>query len=340
MNSIENVMVGHDSEAIRQFDHFVEYYNQFDAAAIAGRVETHVADNGTGLLLAHPVRFNSMDAALEHDPRILVSEHLFANGFFPWKKITAQFLADQFDTAVVGVAAPSTDIEGPKFSRKEKRSIKKGDTEPISQKTLEAINRRLPDVGRAAIVGWSQGAMLALTDALAMSRHYDIDGVAAGDPTNVTKRGKIRMMMDFGKAGYPDLEKELRAAGLNPLLESFGYEGAKRKGDMSRTYHYLNNILAARQPNFRLLRAMGTDTLADRVMPVVEKGIPVLLARGEQSAMTPASDFERHLGTIAARFQGDPERLSNVGALTFEGTKHTGGDHIGKYALLAQLARA
>ncbi len=315
----------------------VERWNATPTTELLDGVKDEIDDNGTRMLVAHPHTNTSPEEAIEKTGLVVVQDLPFANGAFPWKRLSTQFLADVTGNTVVSIAAPGTDGSRYKFSMREARDIaRRGDFSPYTRKGLEAIDKLYPVVGTIATIGWSQGGSLALDRAANALDEFDVKAAAAGDPSNTIRRRRPRLFGDLGKAGYDKLGAELDQADIEAFREVFGYSGDNLLTDKQRGKHYAKSMVASSLNNYRLAGGLGRPTAATTVSGLLREGVDVTLAYGGDSAIMTAAMTEGVLSDIEMNLSHAHEDI--IGELTlmlFANTTHAGGDNMVKYGSMA-----
>lgn len=201
---------------------------------------------------------------------------------------------------VIMLAAPGLHGTKMQLDFSEKRLIRKGYLGPISEKYLKAVSAL--EYGRVALLGYSQGADLALAGAhRAYSSNLDATSLSIGEPAGVQKRSLPALAHDFFKAA-PDIEKRAAESGLRSLDKARGLSSDYRIFLASAPY--LTNILLA--------KGMSSSSFEEQMNLAINERLidKFVVAYGTSSTITPAKQIEPALARL--REQIRDERLITI----------------------------
>lgn len=271
------------------------------------------------------------------DTEALVMFNPFANAATPNQLVRAEFMrevAKQSDVRdpegkfkpVVMLASPGIEGSSYRLSREERAGIRQGELGPVARELLRAVSEK--DIGKVSLLGFSQGADIALAGArTAYSANLDTQSVAAGDPAGVEQRSMPKLAGDFFKVGAKDLKKAVGATGLDAQEEALGTGTV----DFAR----FGASAAVRPSNWALYKGLGNDVLNERVKEILsqEKVDKLVIGYGGDSAIAKPENIEPTLAWLHEidELRGDEQRLFSV---KVEDRNHAWGDQLD---LLAKL---
>lgn len=266
------------------------------------------------------------------DSEALVMFNPYANAATPNMLVRAEFIREvaRFSDVrdgqgklkpVVMLASPGIEGSSLRLSRDERHELRKGELGPAARELLHVVSEQ--EIGRVTLLGFSQGADLALAGARsAYSANLDTHAVAIGDPAGVEARSLHRLAGDFFKVGAKDLKHAIGATGLNAQQAALGLGVA----DFMRF-----GVSALRPTNLRLYNALGKDTFEAHMQEVLSEGVveKLAVAYGSDSAIAKPATIEPALERLYAA-HGEDSFIS----IKVAGGKHTWGDQL---TLLSKL---
>lgn len=254
----------------------------------------------------------------------------FANALTPNALVKAEFIRqvaqnlgitdDRGDfKPLIVIASPGFRGSNVYFTSDQRQRLKDGDFEPFVSKALGTIKQR--GFGRVSLLGFSQGADMALAAAIfASESHIDAQGLAIGDPVSVEDRKVRGLLLDFNKAGKRSLDSAVEETKLDAQKRALG------------TVDYTRFGFSAMFPNnWLFVQGMTHDTALERL--IAARSVPTLgnmaVGYAENSAITKPNEIERTLGSEAlARY------ILGIDHFMVMGADHTWGDRLSIYASL------
>lgn len=256
------------------------------------------------------------------------------------QRLQTKAIAGMLQQPVIAVSAPSATAE---------YNFKAGDdpTRPFegyANTATEALRALDIPLGRLAFVGWSQGATIGLAHAAEAAKDYDVSWVAAGEPTNVTKRSRLKLMKDMSEAGFPELFDTLASTGLlSEFMAAYGVKATKELNTTQLKKQFVRQVSrntlhewkVGLKEKMRILKHLGGATLQYALPPLVVSGAGVALARAADSPMCPEKALQAQ---VDAALQKYSEHKKQIKVLRLLGANHTQGDHPQTMAFLARQA--
>jgi len=205
----------------------------------------------------------------------------------------------------------------------ERGIIKKGDLGPAAKELLHAVSTL--EVGKVAMLGFSQGADMALAGARkAYSVNLDTTAVSVGDPSGVEKRNRIKLGIDFSKAGPKQLKDSVKRTGLTAQDKA-----ADTFGDLVFGF----GLSAAQKINRLVLaKGMGKNSFETHAQDLLRGGEldKLVVAYGSNSEIAKPKAIEPALHRLHSEFDAG----NILTSIRVEGGDHTWGDQL---TLLARL---
>ncbi|MGH7195308.1 MAG: hypothetical protein ACREGA_00850 [Candidatus Saccharimonadales bacterium] len=190
------------------------------------RAKVRYAENGAAYALMdgdNPDEYSKTDALVTFNP--------YANRATPHMLVRAEFIreaakfSDVRDEAgklkpVIMLASPGLGGSNIKLSREDRKQIRNGDIGPFAKELLQAVSAL--DIGRVSLLGYSQGADVALAGAnINQAVNLDTDRLAIGEPVGVEPRTMPQLGKDFLKIGNKDFQDAMDRSGLEVLKSAF-----------------------------------------------------------------------------------------------------------------------
>ena len=266
------------------------------------------------------------------DSEALVMINPFANAATPNMLVRAEFIREvaQFSDVrdaqgklkpVVMLASPGINGSKLRLTRDERHELRSGELGPVARELLHAVSEQ--EIGRVTLLGFSQGADLALAGARsAYGANLDTHAVAIGDPAGVADRTMPQLAGDFFKAGTKDLKLAVAATGLEAQQAALG-TGAV---DFMR---FGASVL--RPTNLHLYHALGANTFETRVQQILDEGVidKLVIGYGGDSAIAKPEAIEPALQHLY-----DVNGADSLISIKVAGGKHMWGDQL---TLLSKL---
>jgi hypothetical protein len=290
------------SEAIEQARREM---NQEDPARLIHDLKDSVKKSDSGIIYAelkgqHPEEYSDTDALVMFNP--------FANTATANMLVRAEFIREVAKQAnvrdeagklkpVVMLASPGLHGSHLKLTGEDKKRIRKGDLGPAAREYLKAVSAL--EFGRVALLGYSQGADLALAGGTsAAAADLDKSSIAIGEPASVKDRGLVNLGKDFGRAG-PDIDQRAKDSGLLALnMAHDEIRSDYRNFWMSMIY----------PPNWNLLaRGMSHDYFQTNMQTILDEGKinKIVVAYGDQSTIASAESIEPALAELRRKVSSD-----------------------------------
>lgn len=284
------------------------------------------SDNGIAFAILkgeRPEEYSSTEALVTFNP--------FGNTASPNMLVRAEFIREVAYFAnirdgqgklkpVIMLAAPGVKGSKLKLSKEERKEIKKGELGPAAKELLHAVSEK--GIGRIALLGFSQGADVALAGArTGYSANLDVEDVSIGDPAGVKDRNPLALGRDFAKAA-PGLEAAANRTGLRVLRPA-----REVKGEFSRFY------ISAIQPinSMVIAKALGVNSFESRMQEILDEGKVnnLVVGYGAESTISNPKDIEPAMARLYER--NGEEAFTSI---KVEGGTHAWGDQL---TLLAKL---
>jgi hypothetical protein len=302
--------------------------NARDPRQVIDSLKKRVEHTKNGVVYAvlkgdRPSEYSSTDA--------LVLFNQFANTATPNMLTRTEFVrlaAKEYDVRdadgklkpVIMLASPGLTGSTLRLNKEERHLVRHGELGPAARELLRAVSER--QFGHVALLGFSQGADLALAGArAAFAAHLDPQAVGAADIVGNMHRNRLRLGLDFMKAGPKDLNKAIEASGLPIQNMAFTpIEGFARFG-LSTVY----------PTNLMLFKGLGRDVFEKRMQEILNEGIVdrIAIGYGAQSAI----GRPEHLEPAIEDLYGQYGRDSFISVRVDDGN-HAWGDQL---TLLAKL---
>ena len=301
--------------------------NQKDPAALIQGLKDEVEEAPNGAKLAilrgeNPEEYSDTDALVMFNP--------FGNAATPNMLVRAEFVREVAQAAdvrdeqgkfkpVIMLASPGVNGSSLSLDKEGRNQIKNGDLGPVAREMLQAVTER--DFGRIALLGFSQGADMALAGArTAYGTNLDTHALAIGDPAGVEDRGMVRLGLDFMKA--PDIKPSVEATGLEAQKVALG-KGVKDMANFAAS--------AVRSDNRLLIRGMGKDTFEDSMQEILENDAvdKLVVGYGGESAIAKPEVIEPALQNLHIG-----HKQNDLISVKVHGADHTWGDQL---TLLSKL---
>ena len=266
------------------------------------------------------------------DTEALVMFNPYANAATPNMLVRAEFIrevarfSDVRDVQgklkpVVMLASPGINGSSLRLNRDERQEVRKGELGPAARELLHVVSEK--EIGRITLLGFSQGADLALAGARsAYAANLDTHAIAIGDPAGAEERNMPRLAGDFFKAGAKDLKQAVGATGLAAQQGALGFGLV----DFLRF-----GASAVRPTNLRLYKALGANTFEAHVQEILDEGTVdrLVIGYGSNSAIAKPEAIEPAMQRLYDT-NGDDSFIS----IKVAGGKHTWGDQL---TLLSKL---
>jgi pimeloyl-ACP methyl ester carboxylesterase len=271
----------------------------------------------------HPAEYSNTDAFVMFNP--------YANGATSNMLLRAEFLREVFKAAnirddqgkllpVIMIASPGVNGSNLKLKREDKKAIAQGELGPFAKELLRIVSEQ--EIGKVALLGFSQGADVALAGArTAYSANLDVAAVSIGDPAGVADRSFVRLLNDF-RLSAPDLEERADKSGIRALRPAREEKGEARRFFASLAYP-LNR--------FAIVKGLGVNNFENRVQEIINerKVGKIAVGYGAESIICPPIEIEPAIASLYER-NGSNSFIS----IRVEGAQHTWGDQL---TLLAKL---
>lgn len=260
------------------------------------------------------------------DSEAIVAFNSFGNAATPNMLVRAEFIrevakyndvrgADGKLKPVVMLASPGLGGSKLRLTKEERCELKQGELGPVTRELLRAVSEK--DIGQVSLLGFSQGADVALAGARSpYSANLDIQVVAVGDPAGVETRSTSKLASDFFKAGVGDLKKAVAATGLDAQKKALG-SGAVDFACFG--------ISAARPLSLALYKGLGHSVVEQRVQEILTEGVVgrLVVGYGANSAIAKPESIEPAIERLYEQNGQD----SFISVRVDEG-KHTWGDQL------------
>lgn len=186
---------------------------------------------------------------------------------------------------------------------------------------LQAVSGRA--IGRVALLGFSQGADMALAGAhIAHEANLDARALAIGDPAAITARPLPNLVHDFFSASTKDINQAVEATGLDAQKVAYG-SGARGI--------FQFGVSALFPTNVNIMRGLSKSAFEANMQAVLDQGEvnrPVV-AYGGDSAIAKPDIIEPALESLYDKY-GESSILS----IKIDGANHAWSN---QFTLLAKL---
>lgn len=303
--------------------------NQQNPGQLIDSLKRSVERSGSGVVYAmlkgeNPSEYSDTEALVLFNP--------FANAATPNMLVRAEFIrrvakysniraADGKLKPVIMLASPGLGGSSFRLTEQELSEVEEGELGPVASRLLRTVSEK--GIGRISLLGFSQGADIALAGARsAYSSNLDTDAVAIGDPAGVETRSRPELVGDFLEAGTNDLKRAVAATDLDAQKKAFGTGSV----DLARFL-----ISAIRPLNLSLYKGLGHDVFEQRVQEIIDEGLVerLVIGYGADSAISKPKKIEPALGRLYENYGRDAFISVRV-----DTGKHTWGDQL---TLLAKL---
>lgn len=311
----------------------VEIFNSQDPKSQREELRQKIEVSPDGIVYAvldenQPQEYSSTEAIVEYLPFAnTATDNMLERAEFIRLVAKLSGITDSDGKFLPVIMLASPGIGGSRLSLDNEQllKIRSGDLGVLAKELLRAVEIR--DFGRIALVGFSQGADVALAaEQHADAANLDVRGIAIGDPAGIAKRGIVPLGRDFLSTGTKDLKKSVEASGLEHKMESI---------DMADFARFLSSIILSRT-NHKVWQGLGYNSFSGDLT----------------RALTGRQAIKGNLSTIAVGFGSEsaiakPEVLvplleeakqydvhNILTSIKVEGANHTWGDQL---TLLATL---
>ena len=223
---------------------------------------------------------------------------------------------------VVMLASPGLGGSKVRLSREEIDEVVAGELGPVARDMLHAVSEL--EVGRVALLGFSQGADMAIAGARhGYSANLDTNSVAIGDPAGIAERGAMSLGLDFMKSG--GMKEVVQANGIDAqkIALGFGY------GNQDFMLGFVPSALFSRT-NHYIWQALGNNSFERHIQQILDEGKvrKLVIGYGNESAIAQPAKIEPIISSF------DTDQPISVTSIKGESARHTWGDNL---ALLAKL---
>lgn len=308
--------------------------NSKDPEKLIADLKANVQKSENGIRFAvlkgeQPQEYSETDALVMFNP--------FANTATPNMLVRAEFIREVAKQAnvrdkagklrpVIMLAAPGILGSHIQLDRADKQQIRKGNLGPAVQELLKAVTAQ--NFGRLALLGFSQGADLAITGARSASYHnLDVDRLGVGDPAAVKERRAYEIALDFFKSGG-QFDESIQAGRIDAQQKAVG----ARTLSTTRLKDYARFTGTSLLPtNLALWKALSRDTLEANLQDVLDNGVvdKIVVGYGSDSHVSLPEVLEPTLARLHQNV--GVNRLISV---RVDGKDHSWGDQL---PLLAKL---
>jgi hypothetical protein len=312
----------------------VEKINAQDPKLLLHRLEKQVytAENGVVYALLNgekPAEYSSTDAMVIFNP--------FANCATPnmlrrcefIRLVAAEYgISDSDGKLMPVIMLASPGVAGtrfvPQLEHHQRQETRWGNFGPYAQELLKAVEAQ--DFGRIALMGYSQGADVAMAGYSAASMiNLDPIGISVGDPVGVMHRTKKELRHDFMQAGIRQLKESIARSGIEHQKETQGVNDFIRFmiSSLDDVNQDIYEGMGLEKFRFSLYRAAREHSSHNREGKIV-------VGYGSNSAIARPEELETGL-RMAERTAGRNDILTTI---RLNGANHTWGDQL---TLLAAL---
>jgi pimeloyl-ACP methyl ester carboxylesterase len=305
--------------------------NSQDSKQMIDQLQKKVEKSQSGVVFAvlngeRPQEYSNEEALVMFNP--------FANAATANMLVRAEFIREVAKYAdiratdgklkpVVMLASPGLGGSNIKLTKEQRTEIKKGELGPFANELLRTVSEK--EIGKVALLGFSQGADLALAGARkAYAANLDTHRVAVGDPAGVENRSSMAVAADFMKSG--GLKEVVTATGIPAQKEALGFGyGAK-----DFAFGFIPSTLASAD-NRVLWRGLGKNNFERNVQQILDEGVveKLVVGYGAESAIAKPEKIEPALERLTEYDLSDV-----ISSIKVESGKHSWGDQL---TLLAKL---
>jgi hypothetical protein len=271
------------------------------------------------------------------DTEALVMFNPFANSATPNMLVRAEFIRlvaehenvrdDQGKLKpVIMLASPGLFGDRLALSRSEKKQVRSGDLGPAAKELLGAVSAI--EYGRVALLGFSQGADMAISGALeAESSNLDLTELSVGDPAQVKERKAYELALDFLKSGSK-FQGSIDESAIEAQKTAIG----KSSASLARNKDFIRFGVTALTPTNRTIwAALGKNEFESQMNRLINETAAhkIVVGYGGESDISPPSEIEPALTRLHDEVADN--RLISV---RVNGKTHAWGDQL---PLLAKL---
>lgn len=223
---------------------------------------------------------------------------------------------------VVMLASPALGGSKVNLTRKEVDEVIAGELGPVAREMLHAVSEL--KVGHVALLGFSQGADIALAGARqGYSANLDTNSVAVGDTAGIAERSAIGLASDFIKSGGMKEVVQANNIDAQKIALGFGY------GNQDFLFGFVPSVLFNRT-NHYIWQALGNNSFEQHMQQILDEGKveKLVIGYGAESAIAQPSKIEPIINSL------DTDSPTSLTSIKVESAKHTWGDNL---ALLAKL---
>lgn len=260
----------------------------------------------------------------------------YASGWTPNRFLRVSMVGALAATGrrIVALPGNSPRQEAISLDKQNRARIAQGDMRPIGE--LDARLLKSLGISRAAIMGYSFGAMRAAELASVVSDVVDVTHVGTFDAPNAVDRTPSELQRDFSNPGMRPFVDAVRAAEVPALSADFGITN-ETKGVSLRILRDLARFgLASLDPENAAIRTgMARDTLPAQLDTILARTQPqrLVVANAQHSLILPTERVD----ALRTQFTS----ADNAKFVTVDGPYgHEMGDNILVQALLAKLVTA
>lgn len=292
-------------------------FNELDYEAILEPLRAlRMRDPETGIEFARLAKpqDNATTAVVHFNPfGNGLSDHMLLRADYCNQALRAGGLGDARGRTLpfVTMAAPSGNQQL-HLDRHHHRRIARGQFDTLALQHLRIIKQL--GYERIAIIGFSQGASLAIAAAAVASQlGLEVTHVAIGEPANIVARSRSKLARQFfGSSRH--LPAAVKAVNLKALHQAHGQEKAS-----DLTVKLLRKI----RLNYNLLSGLSKPSFEAELDAVLRQGIPITLGYGDLTTISPPSDVRR----IVTRVRREPDyKTHSLHVVEVTGGHHTWAD--------------
>lgn len=318
----------HGAELSEPVSRALAVMNRKDPAQLIETLQTQVEhDDGVAYAVLtgdNPAEYSTTDALVLFNP--------YANAVSPNTLVKAEFIrevAKQADVRdaegklkpVIMLASPGIAGSDLRLSQAEFEEVRGGELGPVARELLRAVSER--NIGRATLLGFSQGADVALAGARsAYSANLDAEAVAVGDPAGAEARNRLQLARDLSKASPKDFRRAAEDTGLTAQKVALGAGVAD----------FFRFGASALMPfNLAISKALGSQTFEARMQEILDAGTveQIVVGYGENSAVAKPEHVESAIQRLYDRNGRD-----SFTSIKVNDANHAWGDDL---TLLAKL---
>jgi hypothetical protein len=303
--------------------------NEKDPKQLISQLQQQVKRSKNGITYAvlkgdKPEEYSESEALIVFNP--------FANAATPNMLVRSEFIREVAKQAnirddesklkpVVMLASPGIIGSSLKLSKEERYRIRHGDLGPAATEMLKAVSAE--DIGKVSLLGFSQGADMALAGArVAYESNLDNQSLSIGEPASSQSRTVLELGKDFISSPPPG--SYIERAGINAQAEAV----AKGRYEWQR---FAGSVLTSPVNNIDLIFGMARSPFEKHMQEVLDSGLEgqVVVGYGTDSKISRPEYIEPSLEKL--------HESDNAGLLTsikVNGAGHGWGDQL---TLLAKL---